>query len=490
MSQRTPARTTGARLQSMAGCLLAAALAGCAGEEPVRPRNAILISIDTLRPDFLGCYGHARETSPNLDALARRGVRFTDVTAASPWTLPSHATMFTGLYPSHHGVKSHETRLAESFETVAEALGAAGFETFAVVNTHNIGAPQFQLQQGFEHFEYVSEIDQDARGRIRTPNMGPLVLSTAKEMLAARDPGRPFFLFLHFYDVHTDFTPRPELRARFVQPYTGKLNARSQQLNGIRNRGERLKEADLTFLREMYEAEIRTFDELFGELTTWLAAQGLTDETLIVVTSDHGEEFQEHGGLLHGRTQYQEVLSIPLILAGPGLPEGAVVDQPVHAIDVAPTLLAALGVRSAARRDGLDLAPAWRGDTLPTRAFFGEADHNNPVGNEKVHDIKKMIRRGSEKLLLDTFTLRTELYDLAQDPGERSDLLAQRAARAAELRAELERYLAGAIEAESIAAPSAEDQGLLDALGYGGGEEEEPAGGTPEATQAQPGETP
>jgi arylsulfatase A-like enzyme len=471
MPHRALARTT-TRFGLAAKVLLVAAWGGsCAGEGPPGPRNAILISIDTLRPDFLSCYGHGRPTSPNLDALAARGVRFADVTAAAPWTLPSHATMLTGLYPSHHGAKDHETRLPDSVETVAEVFRAAGFETLAVVNTHNLGAPEFQLLQGFERFEYVEEVDRTG-GRLRTPNMGPQVLAATKKLFAERRDA-PFFLFLHFYDVHTDFTPDEESRARFVQPYGGKITGRSPQLNGMRNRGARLKEPDLVFLKEMYEAEIRTFDRLFGEFVAWLSSEGFLDETLIVITSDHGEEFQEHGGLLHGRTQYQEVLRVPLILAGPGVPAGVVVDQPVHGVDVAPTLLARCGLAPARPVDGIDLAPAWRGEMLPERLFFAEADHNNQVDGRPALDIKKMVRRGTSKLLLDTHSGAVELYDLAQDPGELADLAPTAEARASELRAELERFLEGAVQGEVVAPPTPEQQSVLDALGYGGGIEEE-----------------
>jgi len=471
-----PRRGTGAGAGLVLGVSLLVAGCGRGGEgagqdRPARPRNAILISIDTLRPDYLSCYGHARPTSPNLDAVARNGVRFTDVTAAAPWTLPSHATMFTGLYPAHHGVKSHETRLPESIQTLAEELRDGGFSTMAVVNTHNIGAPQFQLQQGFQRFSYVQELVEDSRMRMRTPNGGENVIAEAKEFLAQREAEKPFFLFLHFYDVHTDFTPRDEFKQRFVEPYAGKLDGRSQQLDGVRKRGEVLSAADLAFLHQMYEAEIAQLDELLGRFFAWLAEQHLADDTLIVITSDHGEEFQEHGGLLHGRTQYQEVMRVPLFLAGPGIPAGVVVDTPVNGVDLTPTLLAALGVRSSQPRDGLDLAPGWSGGTLPARTFFAEADHNNRIAGKTVSDIKKMVRQGEAKLLYDTHTQKAELYDLAADPDERTDLAATAPERAAALRAELERYLAGAIQAQAIAAPTEEEQRKLDALGYGGGDD-------------------
>jgi arylsulfatase A-like enzyme len=453
--------------------VLALLLAACGSGEPdggaARPKHAILISLDTLRPDHLGCYGHARDTSPTLDALAARGVRFEDVTAPAPWTLPSHATMFTGLYPSTHGVKSHETRLADSFTTLAEELGARGFRTVGVVNTWNVGAPQFQLAQGFQQFHYVPETDEDPQTlQIRHRNGGRDVVARAKELLVDGDPEQPFFLFLHFYDAHTDVTPRKEYRQRFVEPYSGALNGRTQQLIRLRNEGAELSDDDVRWLRQMYDAEIAQLDELLGRFLGWLDERGWLEDALVVVTSDHGEEFQEHGGLLHGRTQFQELLSVPLIVAGPGVPRGRVIADPVHGVDVAPTLLALMGIESDVARDGLDLTPLLEGKPLPPRLLYGEADHTNQVDGEHVLDIKRMVRDGTEKLHLDRHTGATALFDLASDPAESRDLAAERAAAAARLRAELERFDAAARPGEPIPAPTPEEQRLLDELGYGG----------------------
>jgi len=457
------------------GLLVLAGAVSCADQAPAGPRarNLILISVDTLRPDHLGCYGHSRATSPTIDALAARGARFTDVTAAAPWTLPSHATLLTGLYPSTHGVKSHETRLAAASVTLAEEFQAAGFQTFAVVNSHNLGAPQFQLAQGFQRWKYVTETFEDKDKRIRTGNLGPIVIDEARELLAQRDASQPFFLFLHFYDAHTDWTPKAEHRAAFVQPYDGKLDGGTQQLQGVRNRGEQLSARDLAFLRELYDAEIRTFDDVLGGFIAWLGEQGLVDQTLIALTSDHGEEFQEHGSVLHGRTQYQELLAIPWILAGPGVPAGLVLEQPVHGVDVAPTLRALLGVAPRAPMDGLDVSPLFAGRALAERLFFAEADQNNKLAAQQEVDRLHMVRRGATKLIEDRVAGRLELYDLATDPRETRDLAATRADDARALHGELERFRAGARAAEAIAAPSAEERERLDAMGYGGGDDED-----------------
>jgi arylsulfatase A-like enzyme len=197
-------------------------------------------------------------------------------------------------------------------------------------------------------------------------------------------------------------------------------------------------------------------------------------DTLVVVTSDHGEEFQEHGGLLHGRTQFQELLRVPLILAGPGVPQGRVIPDPVHGVDVAPTLLALMGIEADVARDGLDLSPLLAGRSLPGaegRLLYGEADHTNVVDGAPVLDIKRMVRDGTEKLHLDRHTGATALYDLAHDPRETRDLASERAEAAARLRAELERFDAAARAGEPIPAPTPEEQRLLDELGYGGGQD-------------------
>lgn len=428
-------------------------LASCGGGGGDRPRNVILISLDTLRPDHMSCYGHESETTPNLDARVAGGARFTDVTSVAPWTLPAHATMLTGLYPSHHGLKDHSARLSDEHVTLAEEFQGAGYHTMAVVNTHNVGAPQFRMLQGFEKSSYVQETEVvpgggNGKPRQKTFNSGPSVVSTAKDFL--RDNDRPFFLFLHFYDAHTDFTPKDEFRQRFVAPYSGRLTGHTGQLAGIRARkeGPTLTEEDLRFLRQMYDAEICQLDDLLGDFFEWLDEEGLGEETLFVVTSDHGEEFVEHGSVLHGTTQYEELLRIPLLMWGPGVPAGQVIDAPVSTVDIVPTILAMTGLPSRQARDGVDVSTLWKGGTLPERMLFGEADHNNVVDGVEVIDIRHMVRDGTLKLHHDTSSGAFELYDIAGDAGELRDRAAQEPADVARLKEALARFRAGAVSPE------------------------------------------
>ena len=302
-------------------------------------------------------------------------------------------------------------------------------------------------------------------------NTGRAVLESVEDFLEQRDEAQPFFLFAHFYDAHTDFTPDPEHRAKFVAPYAGKLDGSTGQLFALRDQGVRLPPKDLDFLRQMYMAEIHQLDVLVGELVAGLERRGVLDETLIVLTSDHGEEFQEHGGFLHGRTQFQELLAVPLIVRGPGIPSGRVVTEPVALVDLYPTILSFLEIASPALVDGLDLAPLWRDGALPRRVLFGEADHNNIVDRKPVLDIKRSARLGGDKLHFDRSDERVQLFALGADPFEQEDRAAAEPERTAFLRQELQRFLDG--EQSALASGhemSVEEQALLEQLGYGGGD--------------------
>ena len=237
----------------------AALLAACGAAEvpgaaPGAGRHLILISIDTLRPDRLGCYGHARDTSPALDRLAREGVLFEDVTSASPWTLPAHASLLTGHYASRHGVVDLTRRLDAALPTLASLLGERGYATAAVVNSSNL-TERHGLERGFEQFHHVPELADD--GSI--PDGAAEVLAHARPMLERRGE-RPLFLFLHFYDVHSDYAPDEAYRARFVRPYAGTLAGRTAELLELRQRGAPLEAADVEHLLDLYDAEIRQLE--------------------------------------------------------------------------------------------------------------------------------------------------------------------------------------------------------------------------------------
>lgn len=450
-------RDTRLALASLVLCI--APLVGACGGDRAQPPNVLLISIDTLRPDRLGCYGHDRPTSPALDAFAARGVRFGDASTTSPWTLPSHASLLTGRYPSRHGVMDQVHRLPEDATTLAGLLAARGYATRAVVNSFYLST-RFGLDRGFQDYDYVSEWAEPGEGGRRTVNAGGEITDRGIGWLA-EERDRPFLLFLHYYDVHSDFSPRAEFRAELVRPYRGTLDGTTAQLIQLRRSGTALRPNDVRHLFDLYDAEIRQLDVELGRLFAFLDETGLAENTVVVVTSDHGEEFQEHGSLLHGRTQYQELVAVPLLVRGPGVPAGIVVDDPVSIVDIAPTILGLVGARFDGA-DGHDLAGLMRGDgRSPGRELFSEADHNNAEP-----DMLQMIRVDGDKLVYDRLAQRARLFDLRLDPGEAQDLAETRPDRAVELLERLHRFRAGAVHPEEIAPLGEEELERLRALGY------------------------
>jgi arylsulfatase A-like enzyme len=445
------------RRAALAAFLPALALAvgtGCGLLRPRQTPNLVLISIDTLRPDHLGCYGYARPTSPAIDVLAARGVLFEDASAPSPWTLPSHASLLTGLYPRRHGLESYDFQLPAAVHTLAEILAPRGFSTAAIVNSHHLGE-DFGLQRGFAHFVYVQE------------NVGDIEPSRVEEEALAwlgRGPGTPFFLFLHFYDVHSDYRSRPEYEQRFSRPYRGGADGTTDQLMEYRAGRLELGPDDAERLRDLYDAGIRQMDDGIARVLEALRMAGHLERTVVVLTSDHGEEFLEHGGVLHGRTQYQEVIRIPLILAGPGLPAGVRVPEMVSLVDVKPTLLGLVGVPAPPDLDGIDLAPAWAdpGRRAPERFLFAEADHNSGVteGN------RRAVRGRRYKLHYDMISGNARIFDLEKDPKELSAMAPEALPEGKELMQQLRESMLTKHQREKRAPLPAREVERLRSLGY------------------------
>lgn len=472
-----PAPGRGPRLHILIGCLLGAAVAlACTADESTAPaisdavsgpdassaqdmgrapRLVVLVSIDTLRPDHLGLYGYARFTSPILDAFSRRGVVFEDASAAAPWTLPSHASLLTGLYPKSHRAVTFETRLPEEIPTLARVLRGAGWKTAAVVNTHWLKPNKYGVTRDFEDFLYV-----DSPPDRRAPNT--FVTDQAIQWIED-SPDAPLFVFVHYYDVHADYTSQPEFERLFVGPYDGPAKGTGWQLVKANIEPEFLElcherfdpdkctfgsaerprvidqsvqrmefdEADVAHMVDLYDAGIRQMDTEIGRLFSFIETSGISEETLVVVTSDHGEEFLEHGRLDHFLPTWQEVLHIPLIMVGPGLPAGTRVGTPVSNVDVAPTVLGLVGVSANTPLEGLDLAPLWGGEepaAFDDRYLHGEA--SGGLQYERVlpgmFPVFRSVRHGRYKLVYDSKREAHALYDLDTDPHELNDISASK----------------------------------------------------------------
>ncbi|MEE8523797.1 MAG: sulfatase, partial [Thermoanaerobaculia bacterium] len=437
-----------------------------------RGPNVILISIDTLRSDRLGCYGYPRPTSPAIDAMAAAGALFKNAFAQSNWTLPSHYSMLTSLYPSAHGVNpdrwqfagvrgSHETfriRGSGREQTLAERLRAMGLFTAAITEGGWVDA-KFGFDQGFA--SYVAHSDDR------------LAETTQRMTLAwlRAHRGIPFFLFVHTYQTHQPYHQPPPYDTMFVD--RGHLG---YALPGVRlsmQTLDRFKDGtfpptagDREAFSGLYDGEVRYVDAFVEALLAALEETGLDRRTVLLLTSDHGEELFEHGNFDHGGTLYDEVMRVPLILWGPGrIAAGKVIDTPVASLDVLPTLVELAGGSAGGDLQGRSLVPLLAGGDLEDRVLFAEGWADESVPLTSVWDGPlKVVFRGADLEV-------AELYDLSRDPSESVDLADRRPREIDRLRQLVldwrqENARIQAVIGEARAGLDEESEKRLRALGY------------------------
>ncbi len=379
-----------------------AVLVACrdAGEPPAAPpppptRGFILISLDALRPDHLGAYGYDRATSPFLDSLAARGAVFESAVAQYPSTLASHLSIFTGLYPQEHGVYRPETVLAEEIETLPERFRAHGFRTGGFTEG-GFMAGGYGFRRGFEAFHaepYESDTDVEA-----TFDRGLRFLETLAQ-------GERFFLFLHTYSIHDPYTPPQRYRRLFWQgdPPPGSFASTGGNLRAA-NRGELAVTPEIVdYFASQYDGSIRYVDDVLARFWGRVEELGLADETTLVVTSDHGEAFYEHGKLAHVQV-YPEDLLVPLIVVHPGLEQGIRVPPLVELVDLAPTLYQLAGIEPPAAFAGRGRAAYLRN---PTERLSHEA-----YGETLDRDTMKTLFREQDGTLYQII-----LFEPLADPG-------------------------------------------------------------------------
>ena len=348
---------------------------------PDKP-DIILISVDSLRPDHLGCYGYPKPTSPTIDKLAAGGVRFENAISTTSWTLPAHAALFTGLYDSAHGLVDNGLRLADAHVTLAEVLSQAGYQTAGFFGGPYLH-PTFGLGQGFDTYQScMTTLPDEAsykavRFESRNPHgvahvdiTGPRTLKEFKQWLAKADD-RPMFVFLHFWDVHYDYIPPKKYIEMFDPDYKGTIGSQNFMWNKAIH--PYMAPRDLEHVKALYDGEIRFTDDVLGEILAELKRSRRSHEPLIVFTADHGEEFFEHGGKGHQRTLFDELVKVPLIFSWPGyLRKGVVPSQQVRLIDVMPTILALAGVKLETEVQGRDISMLLEGDSLPEQSALCE----------------------------------------------------------------------------------------------------------------------
>ncbi len=388
--------------------------------------NVVFIVIDTMRADHLSCYGYERATTPNMDTLARYGIRFDDVIAQSTWTKASMASLWTGAYPANHEILRFNRVMPPEALMPAEILREAGMRTAGIWRNGWL-APNFGFSQGFEIYLHPTTGAAQAKLQRSRPGGGVLPGSDEDSAVASFEfidnfGHERFFLYVHMMDLH-----------QYVYD-------------------QKAPDFGSSYL-DAYDAALNWSDRVVGALVNHLQERGLLDKTMIVVTSDHGEAFQEHGTEGHARNLYREVIQVPWIVSLPfALEPGIVVEERVENVDVWPTLLDILGMPSLIQPDGRSLLPT-------ILAAGGEATERDPAADRRPQAISQLDRywgqrdttkplvaviEGPKRLMLWTDGSEpTELYDTDSDPGEQVNLYDPEAEESKRLHAFAQQYFEG-----------------------------------------------
>jgi arylsulfatase A-like enzyme len=439
-------------------CLLATLAVACGGpapsEIPAAPHPIIIIDIESLRADHLGCYGYDRPTSPNLDALAAESVRFEWALSQAPYTAPSQASILSGLYPSTHGMVDETTRLPDGITTLAEALSEHGYITSAFVDGGYM-SETFGISQGFDEWD-------DSRGG-GVAEIGPKALEWLRE-----NAEESFLLLVHTYDPHIPLAPPADYRdmlAAGLEPETAGFEANLKQMTAARSRlledpPQPMAAGDLAYAKALYDAEIRHVDAWIGELLAEVRKLNLDSTATIVIISDHGEEFQEHGDLLHERL-YTTVTRVPMMIRLPNGHKAGVIPQLVETIDLMPTLLELAGAPLPFGVQGESLLPMIRGESRLPYVAFGESTFFGEQRYVALADFRLIFTKEDEA---------TELYNLAADPLELEDLAAAEPDLVKALRQRLDSWeemvVAAAVDGSQNADIDLETLERLKGLGY------------------------
>jgi len=434
--------------------------AGCS-PAPHGRTNVLLVSIDTLRDDHCSVSGYALPTTPGLERLAAQGTRIELAYAPTATTGPTHASILTSLYPIAHGVVKNGVNLDGGFETLAETLSDAGYGTAGVVSSFVLDA-KFGYGQGFD--TYDDDFDPESATIDRT-FFGGKPIEGSFDQIASRTTdkaartlqdlgrtGRPFFLFVHYFDPHNPYVPPEPFSGRFVP--------------------EQGADDELSATIAAYDAEIAYADHEIDRLLEVLAEAGLEDDTLVVVVADHGEGLMQRGHMHHGVHIYEEAVRVPLLFRLPGrMPPGQVRGGPVELVDLMPTVLELVGLAPPEGLQGRSLVSALaHGASLdPQRAVFLQRRHYKPqtIGEIHVAGEKFGVRKGTWKYIEGDEEAARELYDLQADPGERVNLVESNVEVADELRSTIAAWKqANAREGAGTPELSPEDVERLKALGY------------------------
>ena len=400
-----------------------------------QPRvNVLIVTLDTTRADRIGCYGHQGALTPVLDGLAERGVLFEHAYTPAPLTLPAHASLFTGLYPPEHGLRTNgKDRLGDEIPTLATVLRGRGYDTAAFVASFVLDS-KFGLERGFQTYDDDMTGTAPADEALHRNRNGDVVVDQALQWLEGRTD-QPFLCWVHLYDPHAPYVDHQDLF------------------------GDQFRDRP-------YDAEIAFVDRQIARLLDFLKARKLTDRTLVVVVGDHGEGLDEHLERRHGQMLYQSTMHVPLIVSRPGsLPQGQRIATPVSLVDLSPTILNSTGGTLPGPISGQSLSGLMRGQALASRGLYGTTDETflesgwSPL-RSLTTDKWKYIR-----------TTRPELYDLIADPHETRNLAGEQAAQMQTLEQQLTELEMTLTQRQGTAVQlSPAEQRRLASLGYLGGQ--------------------
>lgn len=394
--------------RALSGSLLL--LAACGGDVDAgaspRPASVLLVAIDGLRVDQVGAYQGGSGVTPNLDQLAREGLRYSDVATPAPWTAPAVAALLTGRYPTALGWTGLDVPLPYEATLLGERLGEEGYATGAVVNSRHVAA-RFNLDQGFDAYDEVGLVPVEATDDDAFPPTAAQVTDAALRLVDGAG-ARPFGLLVHYADA----LPPWDVPGAAIDPsYLGPIE-RGLSLRELLRLGPSLGGADLAALVALHDAAVAHVDHELGRLLRGLDERGRRVDTFVAVVATSGLELADHGELGNAKRLYDELVHVPWVLAGPNL-EPDVLEDAASLIDVAPTLLELLGTRPLDRADGAPVLPHL---APPARLLVSETDRARSL---------RAVTIDRWKLIHDKERGTSELYDLLEDPGETRDLARQ-----------------------------------------------------------------
>lgn len=390
-------------------------------ESAERP-NVIFIVVDTLRADHVSSYGYTRPTTPQLDSwLAQEGTQFTNASSTSAWTYPANAGILTGKQPANLGVtwsqwKHPENRIPESEKLLAEYLHDEGYATAGFTSVHFVSS-QFGFGQGFDTY-------QNSAGSLENKTWADDINTEAMNWLSTEwDETQPMFLFLYYFDSHSWYNPPAPYDTLYDPTYTGTLTAEVYQTGRPVAEGDVIAtDRDIEHVVALYDGCITYWDTQFGQMMTFLEQNGVLDDSLIILTSDHGEMFGEHDEWAHHNSVYEEVLRVPFVVRYDGVVNSNVsLDAPVSTLDITPTILDFLDISPSGQMDGVSLAEGLRGNvTLPAdRLIYSEADavtdpNDGSYWHAPHHELRA-VQQSGWKYIYGFADTTLELYQLQPD---------------------------------------------------------------------------